>query len=200
MNLLVIIVTAMVSIAAFRQRDLFYKMCFVPYQVVHRKQWYRIFSHAFIHANWEHLAVNMFVLFSFGHVITQYFDIYFSQSSILLYIGLYGGGIVVSSVFTLFKEKDNFNYNAVGASGAVSAVAFASIFFSPLSKILFFGIIPIPGIVFGIVYLAYSYYMGKRNVDNVGHDAHFWGAVYGFVYPMLIRPELFNHFIEQLIP
>lgn len=198
MTILIIIVTAIFSIVAFQQPELFHRYNFNAYQVYHRKQWYRVFTHAFLHANWEHLFVNMFVLFSFGTALWQYFYIYFGQNVLLLYLGLYIGGIIISTVFTLVKEKDNFNYNAVGASGAVSAVTFACIFFSPLSKIYFFGIIPIPGILFGALYLGYSYYMGKRNVDNIGHDAHFWGAVYGFVYPLLLKPALLSNFFDKL--
>lgn len=199
MTLLIIIVTAIFSIVAFQQPELFYRYNFNAYQTYHRKQWYRVFTHAFLHANWEHLIINMLVLFSFGTALWKYLYIYFGQHILLLYLGLYIGGIIISTVFTLVKEKDNFNYNAVGASGAVSAVTFACIFFNPLSKIYFFGIVPVPGILFGVIYLGYSYYMGKRNVDNIGHDAHFWGAVYGFVYPLILKPSLFSNFIDKLL-
>lgn len=198
MTILIIIVTAVVSIIAFQQPELMYRYNYNAYQVYHRKQWYRLFTHAFLHANWEHLLVNMLVLFSFGSALWTYFDIYYGKNILWLYVGLYFGAIVVSSLPTLHKEKNNYNYNAVGASGAVSAVTFACIFFSPLSKIYFFGIIPIPGILFGIIYLAYSYYMGKRNNDNIGHDAHFWGAVYGFIYPLALKPYLLSNFIDKL--
>lgn len=198
MTLLIIIVTALFSIAAFSRHELMYRYNFNPYQVVHRKQWYRIFTHAFLHANWEHLIINMIVLFSFGNALNRYFYIYIGDNLILLYIGLYVGGIIISSIFTLFKEKDNFKYNAVGASGAVSAVLFACIFFDPLNKIYFFGVIPIPGILFGVLYLGYSYYMGKKSNDNIGHDAHFWGAVFGFVFPILLKPSLISNFFDKL--
>lgn len=200
MTLFIIIVTAIFSIVAFSRPELMHRYNFNPYQVVHRKQWYRIFTHAFLHGSWEHLIVNMIVLFSFGRALWFYFYRYFGDNMIWLYLGLYVGGILISSVYTLIKEKDNFNYNAVGASGAVSAVTFACIFFDPLNKIYFFGILPIPGIVFGVLYLAYSYYMSKRNVDNIGHDAHFWGAVYGFIFPILFKPSLLSNFFDNLLP
>lgn len=197
-TIFIIIVTAIVSVVAFHRRELFHRYNFNAYQVFHRKQWYRVFTHALLHANWQHLIINMLVLFSFGTSLSYYFSIYFGDNLIALYLGLYIGGVLISTLFTLIKEKDNFNYNAVGASGAVSAVVFACIFFNPLSKIFFFGIIPIPGIVFGGIYLAYSYYMGKKNVDNIGHDAHFWGAVYGFVFPLILKPSLLSNFIDKL--
>ena len=80
----------------------------------------------------------------------------------------------------------------------MAAVTFACILFDPLGKILFFGVIPIPGVLFGILYLAYSYYMGKRGMDNVAHDAHFYGAVFGFVYPLIFRPDMIGRFIEKI--
>ncbi len=196
-TLIIIAVTVLFSIAAFNRQELFYRYNFNPYQIVRRKQWYRLFSHALLHAGWEHLFVNMFVLYSFGNAMEKYFAYYFGHNVLLLYLGLYIGGIIASSIKTLVKQKDNYNYSAVGASGAVSAVVFASIFFAPLNMIYFFAIIPIPGILFGILYLWYSSYMSKRNVDNVGHEAHFWGAVFGFVYPMLLNPSLINNFIHR---
>jgi membrane associated rhomboid family serine protease len=198
MTLLIIIVTALFSVAAFNQAELMHRYNFNAYQVVHRKQWYRIFTHAFLHANWEHLIINMIVLFSFGSALSRYFNWYFGRNIVFLYLGVYVGGIIVSSLFTLFKEKDNFNYNAVGASGAVSAVVFACIFFDPMNKIYFMGFVPIPGILFGVLYLAYSYYMGKKSNDNIGHDAHFWGAVYGFVFPIILKPQLLSNFFDKL--
>ncbi len=198
MTLLIIIITALFSIAAFNKTELMHRYNFNPYQVVHRKQWYRIFSHAFLHANWEHLIINMVVLFSFGNALSRYFNWYFGKNVLFLYLGIYVGGIIISSLFTLFKEKNNFNYNAVGASGAVSAVVFACIFFDPMNKIYFMGFVPIPGILFGVLYLAYSYYMGKKSNDNIGHDAHFWGAVYGFIFPILLKPQLLSNFFDKL--
>jgi membrane associated rhomboid family serine protease len=79
----------------------------------------------------------------------------------------------------------------VGASGAVSAVVFTYILFDPLGKLTLFPIpIGIPSIIFGVLYLIYSAYMGKKNIDNIGHDAHFWGAVFGFVFTIALKPEL----------
>ncbi|HAM98103.1 MAG TPA: rhomboid family intramembrane serine protease [Marinilabiliales bacterium] len=199
-TLLIVIGTAVFSIVAFNQPELMYKYNFNAYQVIHRKQWYRLFTHAFLHANWEHLIINMLVLYSFGQALEYYFYAYIGENIIGLYLLVYFGAIVASSIASLIKEKDNYHYNAVGASGAVSAITFACIFFEPTHKILFMAFIPIPGIVFGILYLVYSWYMGKRNADNIGHDAHFWGAVFGFIFPTLIKPELLISFFEKLMP
>jgi membrane associated rhomboid family serine protease len=155
-TLFIIIVTVLFSLAAFNKQELMYKYNFNAYQIVHRKQWYRLFTHAFIHANWEHLIVNMIVLYSFGSALYRYLYIYIGDNLLPLYLAVYLGGIVVSSIYTVYKEKDNFNYNAVGASGAVSAVVFTCIFFDPLNKIYFMMFVPIPAILFGVLYLGYS--------------------------------------------
>ncbi len=200
MAVLIIIITAVFSIVAFSRPELVYRYNFSPYQVIHRKQWYRIFTHALLHGSWEHLIINMIVLFSFGSALWKYFYIYMGDNMLWLFLGVYISGILVSSIPSLIKEKNNYNYSAIGASGAVSAVTFACIFFDPLNKIYFFGVLPIPGILFGVLYLGYSYYMGKKNVDNIGHDAHFWGAVYGFIFPILLKPSLFSSFFDKLLP
>ena len=199
MTLIIVAITAIVSIMAFNNSKLYYKYIFNAYQVIHRKEWYRIFTHALLHGNWPHLIINMLVLFSFGSGLERYFGHFFGVNSALLLGILYISAILISSVYSLYKEKDNPYYNAVGASGAVSAVVFASIFFAPLNKVYFFGILPIPGIVFAGLYLGYSYYMSQSNAqDNIGHDAHFYGAVYGFIFPLLVDPNVYNVFINQL--
>ena len=121
----------------------------------------------------------------------QSYGYYFGLKGILYYLLLYIGGTALSTVPSYGKYKDDYSYTAVGASGAVSAVVFASIVFDPLNKIYIF-LIPfgIPAIIFGILYLGYSWYMGKKNIDNIGHDAHFWGAVFGFVFTILLKPVL----------
>jgi membrane associated rhomboid family serine protease len=99
-------------------------------------------------------------------------------------------------MITLFRHRNNRWYNSVGASGAVSAIIFTSIFFNPLDKLYFFAIIPIPGIVFAVLYLVYSSYMSRRSKDNINHDAHLLGAVYGFTFPLLIDLDLISHFLQ----
>ena len=200
-TIIIVVITAIVSILCFGREDLFRKLDFTPYNIVLRKEWYRFLSHGFVHADWIHLIVNMLVFFSFGTHVENIFkdlenkDMLFSSE--LTYILLYFGGMVVATLSTFFKHRDDPNYASVGASGAVSAVLFTSIFFSPLDKILFYGIIPMPGFVFGILYLIYSTYMGRSGRDNVNHDAHLWGAVFGFLFPILIDPKLIPLFINQ---
>ena len=202
MTLLIIGITVAISLWAFNNRQLFVKMQLNPYQVYHQNQWYRVLSHGFLHADWIHLFVNMIVLFSFGEAVEQRFSMLESRgmigNSTLHFLILYFVGMVIASSTTIQKHKDNYHYNAIGASGAVSAVVFTYIFFSPKNTLLLMGVIPIPAIIFGVLYLVYSQYMRKRSGDRVNHDAHFVGAVFGFIYPILLEPGLIRVFLNQL--
>jgi len=198
MTILIIIITSVVSFAAFRQRSLVEKLQFNASKIVHNNEYHRLITHAFVHANWEHLIVNMIVLFSFGSAVENYFGYEFGQKATFYYILLYLGGILFSNLYAIFRYKNDFYYNAVGASGAVSAVVFSAIFFDPWNPVYFFGLIKFPGIVFAVLYLAYSYYMSRKQTDNVAHDAHFLGALFGFVFPILIDPSLMRNFLDKL--
>ncbi len=202
MNVLVILigVIVVISATAFSQPKIFNKYKFSPYQIIHRKEYIRLVSHGFLHGSWTHLLINMFVLYSFGHAVINYFDFFFPGRGQVMFLLLFFAALIFSSLYSLFKEKDNIYYSAVGASGAVSAVLFTSIFFAPYSLLYLFAIIPIPGIVFGIAYLIYTKIMAQKNIDNIGHDAHFWGAVFGFIFPIIYKPSLFMHFIHELLP
>ena len=193
--------TVLVSLAGFNQPDIFNKYKFNAYQIMHRKEYVRIISHGFLHGSYMHLFVNMYVLWMFGEDVIWYLDEAFPGRGEVMFCILFLAGVVFSSLYSLFKEKDNIHYNAIGASGGVSAVVFASIFFEPYRGLgLLFIPIFIPGIIFGVLYLIYSKVMADKNVDNIGHDAHFWGAVFGFVFPIIYKPSLFLDFIHKLIP
>ena len=201
-TIIIVIVTVIISLIAFQNKVLMSRFDFSPYRIHERKEYFRFISHAFLHADWLHLIINMLVLFSFGVYVESEFSAIENEgqiySGMLSFLFLYFSAIIISSFTTYIKKKDDPYYIAVGASGAVSAVLFTSIFFSPLEKILLYGIIPMPGIVFGILYLAYSTYMGRKEKDHINHDAHLWGAIYGIVFPLFLDPSLINHFLRQL--
>ncbi|HBF88744.1 MAG TPA: rhomboid family intramembrane serine protease [Bacteroidales bacterium] len=201
MTYIIIAITVLVSISAFNNQSLMHRFQYNPYQVYHQKQYYRIFSHALIHADWNHLIFNMLTLFFFGAYVESAFKSLYGMVGILYFILLYVSAILISSLRTLKKHQNDSWYNAVGASGAVSAVLFSFILFQPLGKIFIFFIpIGIPAIVFGVAYLVYSAYMAKQNVDNIGHDAHFWGAVYGFIFPLFFDFRLIIYFLSEIFP
>ncbi len=202
MTLYIVLFTSVISVIAFSRPELMSWLQFNPYRVYHRKEFYRLVSHGLLHADWVHLFINMIVLFSFGTAVERYFmrleAMNIMRFPVVSFLLLYVGAVAVSTLTTLIKHKNNHWYNAVGASGGVSAVIFTSIFFAPWQNLLLYAVIPIPGILFGVLYLAYSHYMSKKASDNINHDAHFIGAVYGFIFPLLIDLSLVNTFLEQL--
>lgn len=197
-TLIIILITCGVSFMAWNNTELYNKLIFNPYIIFHKNEWYRLFSSALLHADIPHLVINMFVLYSFGSFIEQVYDLYI-PGGLALYVAIYILAIGAANIKTLIENKNNVWYNAVGASGAVSAVVFAFVLFAPIEKILFFGIIPIPAFLYGLLYLVYSQYMSKKASDNIGHDAHFFGAVFGFVFTGLLRPELFQMFVSKIL-
>jgi membrane associated rhomboid family serine protease len=194
----IVIFTAIISLLAFYNHELMYKLIFNPYMITERRQWYRFVTSGFIHADWMHLIINMLVLWSFGKVVEEYYNEIFESKGTWYFILLYLGGIVISITPSYKRHKHNAGYNGLGASGAVSAVLFAAILFQPLQKIYLYGLIGLPGILMGVAYLVYSYYMDKKGGDNVNHDAHFWGAVYGVIFTIALKPAIFLYFLDQL--
>jgi membrane associated rhomboid family serine protease len=196
----IIVVTVVISIVAFNNRGFFEKWKFNSYEVYYRKKFLRLISYGFIHASYIHLAINMFVLWSFGEVVEKVFAQLFPVFGGLLFAVMYLSAIVVSTLYSTFKHRNNTAYSAVGASGAVSAVVFGSILFDPTAGIYFFFIpIPIPAFIFGLLYLVYSWVMGRRGKDNIGHDAHFWGALYGLVFIIACEPRVVIYFIDRIL-
>ncbi|QZT39038.1 rhomboid family intramembrane serine protease [Halosquirtibacter xylanolyticus] len=195
---LLCITIGIVSYYSFQDMSLFEKLEFNSYKIVHKSEYYRLFTHAFVHGDWNHLIINLLVLYSFGSNVEGFFIGNFGSLGSIYYILLFVLSLPISSIVDLIKYKDNPHYNAVGASGAVSAILFCSIFLNPWGKIYFFAVLPIPGVLFGAGYIYYSYYMGQKNSDNVGHYAHLTGALFGFIYPLFINFNKFlTHFIQQ---
>ncbi|MBR3292659.1 MAG: rhomboid family intramembrane serine protease [Bacteroidales bacterium] len=199
-TLVIILLTAAVSIICFSRPAAFASMKFSAYAVWHKRQWYRMLSYGLVHGGWGHLVFNMITLFCFGRIVEQYFGVAFGETNgPILYVVLYVTALAVSSTGDLLKFRNDPYYSAVGASGAVSAILFASILFEPRMGIYIYLIpIPVPAYIFAPAYLVYCIVMARKNVDNIGHSAHFWGAVYGLVFPLLLRPDIFTHFLSQL--
>ena len=194
---LLTIITVGISIFAFQDRRLLSKLILSPSAVVYDKQWYRVITHAFIHADWMHLLFNMLALWSFGNVVVIYFG-YISDNPTRSFYAMYFIAIIISSIPDLVKQRNNPGFLSLGASGAVSAVVFSAIFFDPWNTILIF-FIPCPGILFGVVYLLYSSYMAKKGGGNINHHAHLYGSAFGFIFPLLLDPGAIQIFIEQLL-
>jgi len=195
-TILILAFTAICSIALMNNLQEKGKWIFHPMTIKKTGQWYRFLSSGFIHGDIPHLAINMFVFWSFGTAIeTHYYAQVFGDMAIPYFLGLYFGGIIVASIPSYLRHHDNPRYAALGASGGVSAVVFACIVFAPWQNLYLYAAIPIPQILAGILYLAYSWYQDKNAQDNIGHMAHFSGAIWGFVFTCIMEPRLLSRFI-----
>jgi len=193
-------ITTIVSVVCFSQRDLLWKLSLNPHQIYHHKSNYQVFSHVLVHAGWMHLLFNMLTLYFFGTLVEHVYDSAFAGiKGSALFLLLYVGGGVVSAAYTIIKHRNDLNYIAVGASGAVSSILFAFILFEPTQPLYMFMLpIPIPSVIFGVLYLVISFYLARRNNDNIGHDAHIGGALFGFVFTILCNPLFLSHFIFKI--
>lgn len=182
----IIIFTCLLSISALNNAKLMDDLIFYAPAIDRNKQYYRFLSHGFLHADFLHLAFNMFALYSFGQAVETMLyshECVFENKGKLFYILLYVGGLVVASIPDYLRHRNNYNYRSLGASGAVSGVIFAAIALLPQLPIRFFFIpIDIPGYIFGLLYLIVSAYLDKRGGGNINHSAHFWGAAYGLIF------------------
>lgn len=190
---IIIAATCLVSYQAFNNEELFEKLSFKPYKVVHNKEYYRLITNGFVHADWTHLFFNMLTLYFFGRTQEQIFTAINGEMSFILFYLL---SIPASSLISLYQHKDDPRYTAIGASGAVNAILFSFILINPFSTIYIF-VIPIKAIIFAVLFLIYSSYMAKKNMDNIGHEAHISGAIFGVLFTILTIPNVINHFISQ---
>ena len=205
----IIIITTITSIIAFpsnvqsiesiRNLEWFDKLKFNALAVFKNNEFHRLLSYGFIHGSWMHLAFNMITLYFFGRIVESSFQVLFPNFGGFVYIGFYMLAIVFSTIQDLIVHRNHSYYNAVGASGAISAVLFAAILFAPSKKLYLFLIpIPITAWIFGIFFLIFSVFMARKKMDNIGHTAHFWGAIFGFVFPLLFYPKLLLLFFENI--
>lgn len=154
---------------------------------IRRGEQVRMFSSGFLHVDTMHLFFNMFTLYFFAEVVIDYLG---STNFIIVYVA----SLVIGSLLSLYFHKDEYHYSAVGASGAVTGILYAAILLRPdLPLNLFLIPIDIPGYVFGIGYLLYSIYGMKNRIGNIGHDAHFGGAIGGYVVTLMLMPSLFQN-------
>lgn len=198
-NYIIIGFTCLISFMAFNNPYWTYKLKHWPYQEVRDGEYYRWLTSGFLHGDIMHLVFNMITLYFFGRTVEMWFALVFPDFGRMFYLVFYLVAIVAASSATFFKYRESPSFASIGASGAVAAVLFASILILPTNKIyLFFIPIGIPGFIFGILYLWFSAYEAKRGQDNIDHTAHYYGAIFGFFFPILFEPRLVPLFIGQL--
>ena len=198
-NYIIIGFTCLISFMAFNNPHWTYKLKHWPYQEVRDGEYYRWLTSGFLHGDAMHLIFNMMTLYFFGRIVEEWFTITFPSFGQIFYLLFYLISIVAASSATFIKYKESPGFASIGASGAVAAVLFASILLLPTNKIyLFFIPIGIPGFIFGILYLWFSAYEAKRGGDNIDHTAHYYGAIFGFLFPIVFEPGLVPLFFSQL--
>ena len=192
--ILILAVTCIVSFIAFRNRQVMDDLILWPPAVARKREYYRLLTYGLVHADGTHLFFNMLTLFFFGRAMAPFYNASLGMFGFGLF---YLGGLLVSILPTYLKNRNNSNYYSLGASGAVSAVLFAYILFAPWSQILVL-VIPMPAIIYAVLYTAYSIYMDRRGQDHVNHSAHLWGAAYGVVFTIMVNPRILPHFLGAL--
>lgn len=193
-TLIILLLTCVISFTAFSNEKITNDMIFYPTAVTNHNQWYRFITCGFIHADFMHLAFNMYTFYLFGDMVERAFTAIYGEMGKALYILMYISSLVVCLLPTYFKHRNDYYYRSLGASGAVSAVIFIGIFLNPTMGM---GIFPIPfhipAFIFGPLYLGISAYLAKKGHGNINHSAHIWGAIYGVVF-LVITSQFLSPF------
>ncbi len=189
---LIFVFTVITSLYAFYDNSIYGKFMLHPYSVSKGKNIFTLITSGLIHADWMHLFFNMFTFYAFAFTLERLMGSW--QFGLLYFVAL-----ILSDIPTVFRYKDSFNYNSLGASGAISAVLFSYILFNPMSKIyIMFIPIGIPAVIFGFLYLIYCAYASKNSRDGINHDAHFYGALTGLIFTIIFVPGILQNFIGIL--
>ena len=196
---MIMAIIGLVTYIAWQKPALHSKLMLNPYSVVQNKQYYRLLTSGFVHNNSMHLFLNLLTLYFFGQAIEQIFGLAFRGAGVLLYIVFFITAIVLANIPTTLKYREQPHYNSLGASGGVSALVLAFVLFDPIRDLCLYGILCLPGYILGGLFIVYSVVMSKRNVDNINHDAHLFGAIYGVAFTLLIRPQTLRTFLEALL-
>ncbi len=182
---IIIAINIIVSLIGFASPGFLSKTIMSPYLVKRKGQYYRMITSGFLHADFMHLFFNMFTLFFFGSAIEYYFSRY-GLGGTAAYLALYFLALIASDIPSYLKHQNDHNYHSLGASGAVSAVVFASIVFGPWNEIRLYGLVSISFMIYAILFIWYCIYMGKKSNDNINHDAHLWGSVFGLAFTLIL--------------
>ena len=193
-TLLIILVTSVVSIVAFRNQRLLDDLILWPPALTRSREYYRLVTYGLVHADGAHLFFNMISLYFAGRIMEAFFSAAMGPFGFLTF---YIGALVFSILPSYLANRRNAGYRSLGASGAVSAVLFAFILLAPWSRIYVI-VFPMPAILYGVLFVVYSVYMDRRGGDNVNHSAHLWGALYGVLFTIALRPEALLNFLGTL--
>ncbi len=198
-TLVIIIVTALISYQALNNPSMQAQLYHSPHREAHHGEYYRFITSGFVHGSLPHLLINMFVFYQFGQIVEAYFvNIFGEMLGRLNFVLLYVLTIAFGDFPTFIKHKDNPNFASVGASGAVSGVLFAFILFDPWAMLGLFFVIPCPAIIAAVLYLVYSSWASRNQAGRIDHDAHFYGAIFGMLFTIVLKPSIFSVFLQRL--
>jgi len=193
----ILILTALVSYQGLNNYEIINKLKHHPYREHNSGEYYRLLSSGFVHGSLNHLLINGFVLYMFGEYIEKVFRQLYGGLGTIAFLGLYLSAIVVGSLPSFFKHKNNHNYSAVGASGATSALVLIYCLLNPWGWFIY---PPVPAIIFAVGYLWYSSWADRTNkADGIGHSAHLFGALWGITFIVLTKPIILKVFFEEFM-
>ena len=194
------VIVFVVSVIGFDKYHIIEKYKHSPYRVFHYHEYYRLVTSGFLHGNWMHLLVNLFVFWQFGSIVENniFYPLFGKLMGGFLYLMLILLSIVAGNIPSLLKYKDNPAYGSIGLSGAVSAVLFSYLLINPWGVLYLYFVIPVYTVVMAVLYLIYSQWASRHFRDNIDHMAHFYGALFGFFYTIAVYPGIFKFFLKQL--
>ena len=190
----IIAVTGLVSWLAFSNEKLLQQLLLWPPAVTRGRQFHRFLTYGFVHGDFMHLAFNMITLYFFGRLMEGFYGDYLGP---LGFVGFYLSALVVSALPSYLRHRHDPEYATLGASGAVSAVLFAFILLQPW-QIIYVYVIPVPAIIYAVLYVGYSIYAERKQADRINHSAHLAGAAYGVLFTVLMEPRVLGHFWQTL--
>ncbi|MGZ5244521.1 MAG: rhomboid family intramembrane serine protease [Bacteroidia bacterium] len=192
-------ITLVSSFIAFQNPEMKQNWMLNPYSFVKHKRYHTLITSGFIHGDWAHLFMNMLTFYFFAFPLEEYMVALAGLPGHLIFLFIYLASMVLADISSIVKHKENPHYNSLGASGAIAAVMFSFILFEPTSKLmLMFFPVPIPAPVFAVLYMIYSVYSGRKNYDNVNHEAHLYGALAGLFFTVAFFPGIVPYFLEQV--
>ena len=199
-TLIIILFTSLISFQGFNNYNLIDRLKHSPSREASGKEYYRLLTSGFLHADWVHLLINMFVLYSFGNYIESYIiSIFGNPTGKIIYLAMYLLNIIIANIPTMVRQRHNPSFSSIGASGAVSGIIFIFILLKPWAILYLFFIIPVPAIIAGIGYLIYSSYAANKGHGRLDHSAHFAGAIAGMLMIIVLNRQILGDFMHRLI-
>lgn len=191
----IIVVTGLVSWLAFNNEKLLQRLLLWPPAVTRGREYHRFVTYGFVHGDFMHLLFNMITLYFFGGYM-EYF--YAERLGMFGFLGFYVSALAASALPSYLRHRNDPEYATLGASGAVSAILFGFILLEPWQTIYVY-VIPVPAIIFAVLYIGYSIYAERQQADRINHSAHLAGAAYGILFTVMLEPRVIGHFWASLL-